>query len=161
MQIKTQFNNSDSTVSVVTYEDANSFESLDFSKITQVYAVCLSAKREMIIVFHGIRKTWSLVGGSVEPGESLEDCLKREIQEESNMKVLDFKPVGYQMVQTGDKTIYQLRYVCSVEPYGEFVSDPAGKITEIKAVDHKDYKQYFDWGEIGDRIVERALEIIK
>jgi len=161
MQIKTQFNNSDGTVSVVTYEDVDSFESLDFSKITQVYAVCFSAKREMIIVFHGIRKTWSLVGGSVEPGESLEDCLKREIQEESNMKMLDFKPVGYQMVQNGDKTIYQLRYVCNVEPYGEFVSDPAGKITEIKAVDPKDYKQYFDWGEIGDRIVERALEILK
>ncbi|MFH0804097.1 MAG: NUDIX domain-containing protein [Candidatus Zambryskibacteria bacterium] len=160
MQIETRFDNPDGTVSIVTYEDADSFESLDFSKITQVYAVCL-LKGKMVIVFHGIRKTWSLVGGSVEPGESLEDCLKREIQEESNMKVLDFKPVGYQMVQTGDKIIYQLRYVCNVEPYGEFVSDPAGKITEIKAVDPKDYKQYFDWGEIGDRIVTRALEISK
>jgi ADP-ribose pyrophosphatase YjhB (NUDIX family) len=160
MQIKTQFDNPDGTVSVVTYEDADSFESLDFSKITQVYAVCL-LKGKMVIVFHGKRKSWSLVGGSIEPGESLEDCLKREIKEESNMEVLDFKPVGYQMVQTGYKTIYQLRYVCNVEQYGEFTGDPDGKITEIKVIDPKDYKQYFDWGEIGDRIVERALKILK
>lgn len=161
MQIKTQFNNSDDTVSVVTYQDTDSFESLDFSKIAQVYAVCLSSKGEMVIVFHGERKDWTLVGGSVEPGESLEDCLKREIQEESNMKVLDFKPVGYQMVQTGDKIIYQLRYACHVELYGEFIGDPTEKVIEIKLIDPKDYKQYFDWGEIGERIVERALEILK
>jgi len=160
MQIKTQFNNSDGTVSVVTYEDADSFESLDFNKITQTYAVCLFDGK-MVIVFHGKRKDWTLVGGSVEPGESLEDCLKREIQEESNMKVLNFKPVGYQMVQTGDKIIYQLRYACHVEPYGEFIEDPAGKVTDIKLIDPKDYKQYFDWGEIGDRIVKRSLEILK
>ena len=158
MQIKTQFDNPDGTVSIVTYEDADSFESLDFSKITQCSAVCF-LKGKMVVVFHGKRKTWGLVGGSIEPEESLEDCLKREIQEESNMKVLDFKPIGYQSVQTGDKTIYQLRYVCDVESYGEFISDPAGKITEIKVIDPKDYKQYFDWGEIGERIVERAMEM--
>lgn len=40
-----------------------------------------------------------------------------------------------------------------------FVSDPAGSVTEIKLVDPADYRQYFDWGEIGDRILERALEL--
>ena len=160
MQIKTRFDNPDGTVSVVTYEDADSFESLDFDKIKQAYAVCLFDGK-MVIVFHGKRKTWSLVGGSIEAGESLEDCLKREIHEELNMRVLNFKPIGYQEVQTGDKIIYQLRYVCNVEPYGEFISDPAGKITEMKVIDSKDYKQYFDWGEIGDRMVVRALEIMK
>lgn len=160
MQIKTRFDNSDGTVSVVTYEDADSFESLDFDKIKQIYAVCIFDGK-MVIVFHDKRKDWTLVGGSIEPGESLEDCLKREIQEESNMKVLNFKPIGYQEVQTGDKIIYQLRYACNVEPYGEFTGDPDGKIIEIKMIDPKDYKQYFDWGEIGDRIVTRALEILK
>lgn len=160
MQIKTRFDNPDGTVSVVTYEDADSFESLDFDKIKQTYAVCIFDGK-MVIVFHSKRKDWTLVGGSIEPGESLEDCLKREIQEESNMKVLDFKPIGYQEVQTGDKIIYQLRYACNVEPYGEFTGDPDGKITEIKLIDPKDYKQYFDWGEIGDRIVTRALELLK
>lgn len=160
MQIKTVFNNSDGTVSEVTYEDADSFDSLEFDKIKQAYAVCFF-NGKMVIVFHGKRKDWTLVGGSIEPGESLEDCLKREIQEESNMKVIDFKPIGYQMIKTGDNVIYQLRYMCIVEPYGEFISDPAEKITEIKAIEPESYKQYFDWGEIGDRIVTRALELAK
>lgn len=158
MEIKSQFKNTDETISFVLYKDTDSFDSLDFSKIRQTYAVCL-LKDKMVVVYHEKAKTWGLVGGSIEKGETLEDCLKREIQEESNMKVIDFKPVGYQEVTTGDKTIYQLRYVCRVEPYGEFTGDPDGKITEIKIIDPKDYKQYFDWGEVGDQIVKRALEI--
>ena len=29
----------------------------------------------------------------------------------------------------------------------------------LKLVDPKDYKQYFDWGRIGERIIERAVEL--
>ena len=76
------------------------------------------------------------------------------------MKIMTSTPIGYQKVEIGNKIIYQLRYACIVEPYGEFISDPAGSITEIKLIDPKDYKQYFDWGKIGDRILERALEML-
>ena len=34
-----------------------------------------------------------------------------------------------------------------------------GDVTEIKLIDPKDIKQYFDWGEIGDHILTRALEL--
>ena len=160
MKIKSQFKNPDGTISFVLYKNADSFDSLDFNKIKQVYAVCF-LKNKMVIVYHEKNKTWGLVGGSVEKGETIENCLKREIREESNMKVLDFKPIGYQEVTTGNKTIYQLRYVCNVEPYGEFEKDPDDKITEIKIIDPKDYKQYFDWGDVGDAIIKKAIEITK
>lgn len=158
MEIKSQFINPDKSVSFVTYRDTDSFDSLDFDKIKQVYAVCLF-QNKMVIVYHEKMQTWGLVGGSIEKGETLEECLTREVQEESNMRITDLKPVGYQEVKTGDKTIYQLRYVCKAEPYGDFEGDPDGKITEIKIINPKDYKQYFDWGEVGDQIVKRALEI--
>lgn len=29
----------------------------------------------------------------------------------------------------------------------------------VNFIDPKDYKKYFDWGKIGDRIMERAMEI--
>jgi hypothetical protein len=48
-----------------------------------------------------------------------------------------------------------------VEPIGEFKSDPDGDVTEIKLINPSDYKEYFDWGVIGDRIMEQALEIKK
>lgn len=143
------------------YSDADSFDDLDKTKCTQTYGVCFYDEK-IVIVFNGIKKTWGLVGGTIEKGESLEETLKREIQEESNMEVINFLPVGYQkVIDTRDNSYaYQLRYVCTAKPYGEFVSDPAGKITEIKFIDSKDYKQYFDWGEIGERIVQRAKELL-
>jgi 8-oxo-dGTP pyrophosphatase MutT (NUDIX family) len=111
-----------------------------------------------MLVVHN-KHAWGLVGGGLEAGETYEECLKREIKEESNMRVLSFVPVGAQEVQFDGKIIYQLRYACIIQPYGDFVSDPDGDVSEIKLIDPKDYKQYFDWGDVGERIVERAIEL--
>lgn len=54
------------------------------------------------------------------------------------------------------KTFHQKNFNI-VEPIGKLQKDPAGSVTEIKLIDPKDYKKYFDWGKIGDRIMERAL----
>jgi 8-oxo-dGTP pyrophosphatase MutT (NUDIX family) len=142
------------------YFDADSFDDLDYSLCKQTYAVCFCDEK-IVIVYQGDKKTWGLVGGSIEKGETLEQTLKREVMEESNMEVLNFLPVGYQkVIDTRDNSfIYQLRYVCIAKPIGSFIADPAGAITEVKLIDIKDYKSYFDWGEIGDRIMERALEL--
>lgn len=79
------------------------------------------------------------------------------------MEILSFRPLGYQRaIDTRDNSfVYQLRYVCEVRPYGPFTSDPVGDIVEIKLIDPADYRQYFDWGEIGERIMERAVELKK
>lgn len=142
------------------YSDVDSFDHLDYSLCRQVYSVCFSGEK-VVIVHNGHKKSWGLVGGTIEKGETFEETLVREIQEESNMKVLKYFPVGCQKVtDTRDGSfIYQLRYVCTAEPHGPFVSDPAGSVTEIKLIDLKEYKHYFDWGKIGDRIIERALEL--
>ena len=99
--------------------------------------------------------------GCFSKGETFEETLKREIEEESNMEVLSWKPVGYQkVIDTRDGSyVYQLRVVADVRPYGEFTKDPALRIVELKLINPKDYKQYFDWKKIGDRIMERALEL--
>lgn len=143
------------------YSDADSFDHLDIKKCTQTYAVCFCGGK-MVVVHNGKKDTWGLVGGTIEKGESFEETLKREIQEESNMEVVSFLPVGYQKVidTRDDSFVYQLRYVCMAKSYGEFVTDPAGSITEIKLIDSKDYKKYFDWGEIGEHIVRRAEELL-
>lgn len=142
------------------YSDAESFDHLDHSRCQQAYAVCFCDDK-MVIGYGGHKNDWGLIGGTVEEGEDFEQTLKREIQEESNMEVLKLLPVGYQkMTDTRDDSfIYQLRYVCTARPYGPFVSDPAESITEIKLIDPKDYKQYFNWGKIGERIISRALEL--
>lgn len=142
------------------YSDKDSFDDLDISKCTQAYGVCFYEDK-IVIGYNGKKKTWGLVGGTIEKGETLEQTLVREIQEESNMEVLSCLPIGYQkVIDTRDNSFYyQLRYVCLVQPYGPFVSDPADSITEIKLINPMEYKEYFDWGSIGDRIVGRALEL--
>jgi ADP-ribose pyrophosphatase YjhB (NUDIX family) len=142
------------------YEDCDDFSELPYDKCRQIYGVCFYNDK-ITIVLNGKKKTWGLVGGTIEKGEKFDQTFRREIQEESNMEVLSWKPIGYQkVIDTRDNSfVYQLRVVALVRPYGEFVEDPAGSVTEIKLIDPKDYKQYFDWGAIGERIMERALEL--
>jgi hypothetical protein len=163
MKITEHHKSRDKTVDYIfEYEDADSFEHLEYEKCRQTYGACFFDGM-LVIGYGGHKKDWGLIGGTIEKGESFEQTLRREIQEESNMKILSFNPIGYQkVINLNDGSfIYQLRYACIVEPFGPFVSDPAGGVTEIKLIDPKEYKKYFDWGKIGERIINRAVEMIQ
>ncbi len=161
MQITREYIGFSKVKYIIEYNDTDEFGSLDYSKCQQTYGVCFYGDK-LVIGFGGRKHDWGLIGGTIEKGESFEETLLREIQEESNMKVLLAKPIGYQkVIDTRDNTfIYQLRYACLVEPYGPFVSDPAGGVTEIKLINPADIKKYFDWGEIMDRMLESAVEVL-
>lgn len=144
------------------WHDCDSFEDLPIEKCQQTYGVCFYGNKLVITHSSAGYKHWNLVGGHIEKGESIEGALLREVQEETNMRVLTQIPIGYQEVFGPDgKSYYQLRSACVVEPIGKFEKDPAGSITEIKLIDPKDYKKYFDWGKIGDRLMARAMELYK
>lgn len=153
-----QYQNEGKIYKFAYYELAN-YERLEADKIQQIYGVCFY-QDQMVVVLNGKKGTWGLVGGKPEEGESIEQALRREVKEESNMQVLKWRPIGVQEVTDpeGD-TYYQLRVACKVKPFGDFVSDPAGTITEVKLINPRDYKNYFNWGEIGDKIVNRASQL--
>ena len=90
------------------------------------------------------------------PPETVEEAVIREVLEETNMRVLKQKVFGYLEAFEPERTL-QTRSVCIVEPIGEFISDPDGDVTEIKLIDPKNVKDYFDWGKNGERQLERAL----
>lgn len=142
----------------VVYRDIDTEDGLEGRSVTGVHAYCFY-KDKLLVVFAEEKNYWTPAGGGVEEGESAREAAIREVREESNMKVLAHRFIGYQDIIWPDHIETQTRSVCLVEPYGEFISDPDGDITEIRLIDPKDIKDYFDWGIIGEHIMERALEL--
>lgn len=142
------------------YEDLDDFSALDPARCTQVYAVCFVGDR-IALVHNSNNNRWGLIGGTIEPHEPPEETLRREIQEEGNLELLAYHPLGCQRsIDTRDKSsVLQLRYAALAQPYGPFTEDPAGSVDIMELVDPRVYKKYFDWGAIGERIIERGLEL--
>jgi 8-oxo-dGTP pyrophosphatase MutT (NUDIX family) len=144
------------------YEELDSFEPIRSLPVSAAGALCFY-ENKLVLVYASKRNSWEMPGGGREEGETFEECIVREIKEETNMKVLELFPLGYDTFtnpETQEK-IYQLRFAARVEPYGPFVIDLAEDkdISEIKLVDPHDYKKYFDWGERGDAMMKKALKL--
>lgn len=158
MEIKSTLTNSKGKVIKVIYREDDPLKNLEGKILQAVHAFCFYGEK-MIVVHSPEKGYWTPPGGGIEPGETIEEAVEREIKEETNMKVLHQELIGYQDIYEPNRIVRQTRSFCLVEPYGDFISDPDGDITEIKLIDPKDYKQYFDWKIIGDHLIKRALEI--
>lgn len=158
MEIKSTLTNRSGQVLDVVYRDIESENDLDNKKISGVHAYCFY-KDKLVVVYAENKGYWTPAGGGVEEGESARDAVRREVKEETNMRVFKQRFIGYQDIFEPERIVSQTRSVCLVEPYGPFISDPDGDITKIELIDPKDYKQYFDWGIVGDHIMQRALQI--
>lgn len=161
MEIKSKLvTSSGRELDIIYMEDADPYADIEGKLLSAVHAICFYGDK-LVVVYHKERKYFAPPGGGIEEGETYEQAVVREVKEETNMKVLHQELIGYQDIYEPGRTIRQTRSFCIVEPYGDFVSDPDGDISEMKLIDPKDYKQYFDWLKIGDRIMERAMEMLK
>lgn len=158
MQIESSLINHSNQTLKVLYNEGNPLENLNGKILQAIHAYCFYGDK-FVIVYAESKKYWTPPGGAIEKGETYEEATIREVVEETNMKVLHQKLIGYQDIWEPNQTVRQTRSMCIVEPIGNFVSDPDGEVTEIKLINPKDYKQYFDWGVIGERIMEKALEM--
>ena len=94
----------------VIYEDVVSVADLGDRKIKGVHAYCFY-KDKLVIVWAENKQYWTLPGGGVEPGESVEEAVAREVREESNMNVLHQELIGVQDIFEGEKVISQTRSI--------------------------------------------------
>ncbi len=159
MEIKSTLTNRSGQVLPVLYRDIDSESEIKEGEVSGVHAYCFCGNK-LVVVYSDKKGYWAPPGGGRELDESIEGAVTREVKEETNMKVLKQRFVGFQEVFEPTRVISQTRSVCIVEPYGPFVGDPdGGEVTKIELIDPQDYKKYFDWGIVGDHIMEKALEI--
>lgn len=142
----------------ITYQDVDSFDDLPTGKCSQVYGLCFY-NGKIVVGYEINKKEWGLIGGGIKSGETVGQALVREVKEETNMQITKSWPVGFQHVMPENK--YQLRYCCIVKPFGPFESDPDGDISEIKLIHPHEFTNYFPWGKIGERLLERSVGLIQ
>lgn len=156
MEIKSSLTNRSGQKLNLIYREDDPLKDLEGKILQGVHAFCF-CDGKLVVVYAAEKGYWTPPGGGIELGETYEEAVVREVKEETNMKVLSQKFIGYQDIYEPDRIVRQTRSVCIVEPHGPFVKDPDGDVTEIKLIDPADYKQYFDWGKVGERIMKRAL----
>lgn len=137
------------------YEDLDDLSKLPQEKIKSICTFCVCNEKFVIVKNHG---NWEPVAGHVEKGETVEEALIREVNEQSNMRVLKFFPLGY--LYTYGEDIYQARYLCITEPYGPFISDPDSEVTEIKLVEPEEMLKLIDWKDTSLLMKEKSMKII-
>jgi 8-oxo-dGTP pyrophosphatase MutT (NUDIX family) len=89
----------------------------DASRVTQAYGLCFTRDGCIALVNgHGDSPYWNLAGGTVEPGETVEECLVREVAEEACARVIDYEYIGCQEVIPEDgESYFQTRFWALVE----------------------------------------------
>ncbi|MFZ2763747.1 MAG: NUDIX hydrolase [Minisyncoccia bacterium] len=158
MEIKSTLTNRSGQVLPILYRDIDSESDVEDEKIKGVHAYCFYNDK-LVLVYSDKKGYWTPPGGGREKGETVLEAIEREVKEETNMKVLKHRFVGYLEISEPERIITQSRSVCIVEPYGPFIEDPDGEISKIELIDPKDYRKYFDWGEVGNHIMERVLQL--
>jgi 8-oxo-dGTP pyrophosphatase MutT (NUDIX family) len=127
---------------------------------TQALAICFTSESKIVLVtWNGA--DWTLPGGTIEPGETLEQALAREVDEEACARLLACRYIGCQRVDEleGDRApYYQTRFWARVrlEPFV-----PRHEMTERRLVAPDGFLEHLFWGRetSAARILERGLRI--
>jgi ADP-ribose pyrophosphatase YjhB (NUDIX family) len=130
------------------------------AETTQALGICFTPEGQIVLVTWN-DTDWTLPGGTVEPGETLEQTLAREVHEEACARVLASAYIGCQRVEPldgGPTLYYQTRFWARVElePF-----EPTHEMTARKLVDPGTFRATLFWGRESTAalILERGLRI--
>jgi 8-oxo-dGTP pyrophosphatase MutT (NUDIX family) len=121
----------------------------------QVYAI--GEIDGLVPIVHYDNDHDNLPGGRTEPGETVEQTLVREMNEELKMKVIDWETLGYQeWIEAGQEPVNALRVYAKLAKEEEFINDSGGSVIGHTFVPLEELNDYIDYHEIGNRMVELA-----
>ncbi len=130
------------------------------AETTQALGICFTPETQIVLVTWN-DTDWTLPGGTIEPGETLEETLTREVWEEACARVRACAYIGCQRVEHLDEdrpAYYQTRFWASVElePF-----EPAYEMTARKLVSPGEFPDTLFWGRetTATLILERGRQI--
>ena len=134
----------------------------NYSPLTQAYAICYNNDREALILDQKGNGSWTLPGGTVEPGEMTVETLQREVMEEADITITDIELLGVQEVKSDKPIHYETRYIAKIKDLLPQTMDPAkGRIHERKFVPVSQINDYLKWGITGQAIFTKAESLIQ
>jgi len=140
------------TISVEWFE-VDSSEDFPDVAWQQVYAIT-NADGKVGLVYDASGKS-NLPGGKSEEGETIEQTLKRELAEEMNYSVVDWRPLGYQrLINSSGDSVYQVRVYAKIKKIGDFITDIGGGVVGHKFIDLSQLNDEIQYGRVGRRLIE-------
>ncbi|MEC5424263.1 NUDIX hydrolase [Virgibacillus sp. C22-A2] len=101
-----------------------------------VYALIYNQAKEKILMVKNVGSAWTLPGGAVEKGETLEQAIIREVREETNLTIEIEHIVAVNEAFFIDKGVHPIFFTFKVKVIdGEIAIIDENEISEIKWVD--------------------------
>lgn len=143
----------------VEWFDVDSVDKLPDVKWQQVYAIGeLDGLVPLVVDKNG---KVNLPGGHVDLGETVEQTMRREIEEEMNCGVANWRLLGYQKLSSASsEPVYQVRVFAKLERIGEFIDDPGGSIVGYKLIPLNQLNQEIGYGKVGEHLVELVASVV-
>jgi ADP-ribose pyrophosphatase YjhB (NUDIX family) len=151
------------------YPTENLLDSKYFQNIKKVRCIALNEDKQVCMVSNDGISYWMVPGGTVERNENPILALKRELEEEADIEIKNYKLIGFMSAEfrnnaTGYMNKYtEMWFTAKVSKVHDQTIDPAkGQILSRDFFDIEEMAYKFqNWGKISKYMVEEILAKIK
>ncbi len=144
-------------------------EKFSSSVINNVSGVCFTRDGDVLVIRSVDEKAWVVPGGTPERGESFEDTLRRDLEEEASVRIGICLPIGvkeffFRNNPTKERSdhFFQLVFVALIDEVLDPSPDPdLGSVRTRKFVHPDEFTDLVKWGVVSEGMILSARDALK